>query len=105
MTETTPSGVTITATAPDGTTTNITEGVQALYDGVIQSMDWGSGFWSIEEAAPIADIAHLCGFQGVEETDRYLLERKREDRRKALARKGMPWKEAYEQVKREFPDP
>ena len=40
--------------AEDGTDTDITQGVQALYDLVISSMNWGSGFWSWEDALPVA---------------------------------------------------
>lgn len=68
----TPTGVTITATRPDGSTENITEGVQALYDLIIQSMDWGSSFLSIEEVMPMAKLAHFCGFKGHDEVDRYI---------------------------------
>ena len=42
--------------ADDGTETDITEGVQALYDLVISSMDWGSGFWTYEDALPVAQV-------------------------------------------------
>jgi hypothetical protein len=59
---------------PDGTEADITEGVQALYDLVIGSMDWGSGFWSAEDAAPVARLARLCGFEQAEEAERYLRE-------------------------------
>jgi hypothetical protein len=56
----------------DGTETDITEGVQALYDLVIGSMDWGSGFWTAEDAAPVAALARACGFERAEEAERYL---------------------------------
>lgn len=72
MTEATPSGVVIEALAPDGRRTNITEGVQALYDLVIQSMDWGSGFLSMEEVVPIYDLARACGFKGWESAQAYV---------------------------------
>lgn len=46
----------------DGTETDVTEGVQALYDHLVASMDWGSNFLSIEDARGIILIAQKCGF-------------------------------------------
>jgi len=66
--------VTVIARDEDGTETDITEGVQAMYDLVIGSMDWGSGFWSAEDALPVAKLARVCGFPRVEEAERYLQE-------------------------------
>jgi hypothetical protein len=51
---------------------DITEGVQVLYDHVIHSMDWGSGFLTVEDAKPIVTLAKLCGFEGWEEAQRYV---------------------------------
>lgn len=58
--------------ADDGTQTDITEGVQALYDLVLASMDWGSGFLSYEDALPVAKVGRLFGFEQSEEAERYL---------------------------------
>ena len=58
----------------DGKMTNVTEGVQALYDLVISSMNWGSGFWSYEDALPVAEIAQLAGFERCDEAERYVRE-------------------------------
>jgi hypothetical protein len=60
--------------ADDGTQEDVTEGVQALYDLVIGSMDWGSGFWSYEDALPVANIAQLAGFDQCGEAERYVKE-------------------------------
>jgi len=60
------------ARAEDGTETDITEGVQALYDLVISSMDFRSGFWTVEDAVPVAVIARLLKFKQAEEIERYL---------------------------------
>jgi hypothetical protein len=68
----TPSGVRVIAHMPDGTEVNVTEGVQVLYDTVIASMDWGSGFLTVEDALPIVQIAKACGFAGWEEAQRYV---------------------------------
>lgn len=84
----TPLGVTITATKPDGTTQDVTEGVQALYDLVVQSMDWGSGFLTREDAEPVAAIARFCGFTGIEEAERYLTELDQSDAIKAALQEG-----------------
>jgi hypothetical protein len=58
--------------ADDGTQTEVTAGVQALYDLVIGSMDFRSGFWSHEDAVPVGEIARLCGFEKAEEIERYV---------------------------------
>lgn len=85
----TPSDVTVTATKPDGSTEDITEGVQTLYDLLIGSMDWGSGFLTIEDVMPVARIAHFCGFKGHEEVDKYIADTQREeDTRKAYSEKA-----------------
>lgn len=68
----TPAGVVITAQAPLGETRNITEGVQVLYDMLIHSMDFGSGFLSIEDIRPIVELANFCGFKGTEEAQEYM---------------------------------
>jgi len=58
--------------ADDGTQTDVTEGVQTLYDLVIGSMDWGSRFLSYEDAIPVVEVAHACGFKQAEEAERYV---------------------------------
>lgn len=66
MPNVTPTGAIITATLPGGTTQNVTEAVQVLYDLVIQSMDFSSGFLTIEDMMPMAALASFCGFVGAE---------------------------------------
>jgi hypothetical protein len=64
---------TVRVFARDGDTeVDITEGVQALYDLVIGSMNWGSGFLSVEEALPVARVARVCRFERSEEAERYV---------------------------------
>jgi hypothetical protein len=41
---------------------DVTEGVRTLYDLVISSMDWGSGFLSVEDVAGVIRVAQACGF-------------------------------------------
>ena len=53
---------------------DITEGVRAAYDLVFRSMDWGSGFWTIEDIEPVLNMALICGFD-VTEFAQYLAER------------------------------
>jgi hypothetical protein len=48
--------------AEDGTETDITNAVKVLWDGVIGSLDWGSGFWDAEDAGAVAWIGQLFGF-------------------------------------------
>lgn len=76
---TTPSGVRVVAHLPDGSEINVTEGVQVLYDTVIGSMDWGSGFLSAEDAQPIVQVARTCGFTGWEAAQRYVTEQQHSD--------------------------
>lgn len=57
---------------PDGTEHDITEGVQALYDLLLHSMDWGSGFLTADDAVPVYRLAKLCGFQGLDEAEKYI---------------------------------
>lgn len=59
--------------ADDGTQIEVTEGVQALYDLVISSMDWGSGFLSYEDAVPVGEIAELGAFEQADEVQRYVM--------------------------------
>lgn len=58
----TPNGTTIRAVSAAGDETDVTEAVQVLYDLVVQSMDWGSGFLSVEDVVPVYRLAELCGF-------------------------------------------
>lgn len=74
-----------------GERVDITEGVQALYDLVIGSMDWGSGFWTAEDAAPVSVIAHACGFANVAEVDAYIEARNKERQRGPLGNDWHPF--------------
>ncbi len=51
--------------------TDISEAVKALYDLAVSSMDYGSGFWSYEDAAPVAALAELMGWDGAEGLRKY----------------------------------
>ena len=51
---------------------NITEGVKVLWDLAIHSMDFGSGFWSAEDAAPVAALGERLGFEGWEAIKAYV---------------------------------
>jgi hypothetical protein len=46
----------------DGTEVDVTEGVKALYDHTVQSMDWGSGMLELDDAREIINVALACGF-------------------------------------------
>jgi hypothetical protein len=41
---------------------DVTEGVRTLYDLVISSMNWGSGFLSVEDVEGVIRVAQTCGF-------------------------------------------
>jgi hypothetical protein len=49
--------------AEDGTETDITNAVTILWDGVVNSLDWGSGFWDAEDAGAVAWIGRLFNFE------------------------------------------
>jgi hypothetical protein len=83
--------------ADDGTQADVTEGVQALYDLVLSSMDWGSGFWSYEDALPVAKIARLAGFEQCDEAERYVreaLHTKESDEWRRKSKLGEQWSNA-----------
>jgi hypothetical protein len=60
--------------------------VQALYDLVLSSMDWGSGFLTAEDARPVALLARTCGFEKAEEAERYLREQEHSDQQQEFSR-------------------
>ena len=84
---TTPAGVQLIARRPDGSEVDVTEGVQVLYDHVIGSMDWGSGFLTVEDAIPIAEIARVCGFKECEEAERYIAAQRHAEERQEYWRR------------------
>jgi hypothetical protein len=51
---------------------DITEGVEALYDSLITSINWASGFLDYETAVPIVALAKLLGFSDWEEAQEYI---------------------------------
>lgn len=46
----------------DGQVTDITEGVKVIWDALVQSLDFGSGFLDREELDDIRVIQEACGF-------------------------------------------
>lgn len=74
----TPNGASIYVHHPDGELVEITEGVQVLYDLVTASMDWGSGFLSIEDVAPMLKVSDACGF-GEDDVRDYITSRRRDE--------------------------
>lgn len=51
----------------DGTERDITGLVRVLYDGVIGSLDWGSGWWTGEDAAAVGWIGLAFGWADASE--------------------------------------
>lgn len=62
----------IFARADNGVETEVTEGVQALYDQYMSTMDIGSGLITIEEAEGIHVLAQACQFQQIAEIEKYI---------------------------------
>jgi hypothetical protein len=52
-------------TADDGTERDITEHFRLLYDTVIASMDWGSGFLDLQEMLQVVQVGAAAGFADV----------------------------------------
>lgn len=77
----------IVARDDEGREQDVTQGVQALYDLLIHSMDWGSGMLSAEDARPIALLARACGFKHSPEAERYLREREHNEQQTEFIRK------------------
>ena len=75
-----------------GSAENVSEGVQALYDLVISSMNWGSGFWSWEDALPVAKIGRLAEFAKIDEVERYVRERKHDEETGRWRQENIPVK-------------
>ena len=55
---------------------DVTEAVKTMYDLLRASMDWGSGFLSLEDVIEVTRLADLCGFVNLdgatEQIDAYL---------------------------------
>jgi hypothetical protein len=66
---------------------DITEGVQAMYDLLVSSGNWGSGLLSSEDAVPIANLAQACQFNNWEEAVRYLEQAKKDEESRKAFRK------------------
>lgn len=74
----TPNGTSIYAHRSDGELVEITEGVQVLYDLVTASMDWGSGFLSVEDVSPMLAVSRACGF-GEDDVRDYMISRRQDE--------------------------
>lgn len=48
---------------------DITEGVKTMYDLLVESMDWGSGFLSLEDVIEVSRLAQAMGFVSIPEAD------------------------------------
>lgn len=86
MTEITGLPVRMFARDGDGGETDITEGVRALYDLVISSMNWGSGFLTAEDARPVALLARTCQFEQAAEAERYLRDQEHSEQQQQFLR-------------------
>lgn len=70
-----------------GIEADITEAVKVLYDLAISSMDFSSGFWTAEDAAPVAKLAELCQFEGHEKVAAYVSKQLHSEEQQAFVRK------------------
>lgn len=50
-------------TAGDGEMFDITRELAVMYDAIVGSMDWGSGFLDREDVEALFRVATLCGFE------------------------------------------
>lgn len=62
----------IIAHRPDGSEIDVTSEVGLVYRLLNESMDYGSGFLSIEDVTEITRLALACGFASNEEADQQL---------------------------------
>lgn len=53
----------ITLTESNGVEHDITDSIAFMYDAIVQSLDWGSGFLDLEEELHIASVGVLAGYQ------------------------------------------
>lgn len=53
----------ITLTEANGTEHDITDATAFMYDAIVQSLDWGSGFLDLEEQLHIALVGVLAGYE------------------------------------------
>lgn len=53
----------IVAITEDGVEHDVTQDVAALYDLVVGSMNFGSGFITVDDAEPLARMADLAGYR------------------------------------------
>lgn len=59
--------ITVLVQGESGEITDITEGVRVMYDAVLGSLDWQSGFLDLEELEALGQVADACGFGQIEE--------------------------------------
>lgn len=59
----------ITLTEDNGVEHDITDSIPFMYDAIIQSLDWGSGFLDLEDQLHIAYVGALAGYEVPEVVD------------------------------------
>lgn len=88
----------ITVEHDDGTTVDITEGVQLAYDMATSSMDWGSGFLDWEEMAVMVFLSQACRFSDFEEKLAEVWRKRVED---SVAQLNLNFDAKYERLSQE----
>ena len=74
----------------DGRVFDITEAVGHMYETIRGSMDWGSGFLSIEDVTQIMTVASACEFETYEQIEEQMAGYFRGVERCPLCRTGGP---------------
>ena len=64
----------------NGKEVDITDLVKILYDGVINSLNWGSGWWDGEDAASVGWIGLAFGWASASEATAFAKDIKRYER-------------------------
>lgn len=84
----TPNGSEVYRLKADQPPREITEVVQIMYDIVVDSLDWGSGFLDGEEMERVLELAELCGFEVSDYNRSFARRQAEEDRERRLTREA-----------------
>lgn len=77
--------ITVLVQGESGEITDITEGVRVMYDAVLGSLDWQSGFLDLEELEALGQVADACGFGQIEEVYQRIQAEKASQEARAIA--------------------
>jgi multidrug efflux pump subunit AcrA (membrane-fusion protein) len=65
-------------------------------------MDWGSGFWTVEDILPVADLARACDLPHLKEAESYIESRRRdqEQRQAEIVRRQAQYEQQRAEMER-----